>query len=367
MKKLPGSPEFRRMKTTLQIEVNKVKDSKIHTTDFDNLVFGKTISDHMFIADYENGEWSNLRIEPYAPLQLNPANATLHYGQSVFEGMKAYKDADGNILLFRADANQRRLNESAKRMCIPEVPEELFMEGLHQLLVLERDWIPNKPGYSLYVRPFVFATDDYLGIRPSEKYKFMIFTCPVGTYYSKPVSVKVEKTYTRAAEGGTGFAKAAGNYAGSLFPALLAQKQGFDQLLWTDSKTHQFIEESGTMNVMFMINGTLITAPTFTGTILKGITRDSVLTLAKEMDIPVEERFLHVNELHEALTTGTLEEAFGTGTAATIAHIAKIHVNGEDFVLPEKPENAFSHRVLKTLDDIKYGRVEDHRGWIIKI
>lgn len=355
------------MKTTLQIEISKTSQSKLAATDFDNLVFGKSISDHMFIADYKNGEWSDLRIEPYQPLMLDPGNATLHYGQSIFEGMKAYKNEAGEILLFRADANQKRLNESAVRMCIPELPEEIFMEGLMTLLDLDRDWIPNKPGYSLYIRPFIFAMDNYLGVRPSETYRFMIFTCPVGHYYAKPVSVKVEQKYTRAVEGGTGFAKAAGNYAGSLYPALLAQREGYDQLLWTDAKNHENIEESGTMNVMFMINDTLITAPTHTGTILKGITCDSVLHLAKEMGYVVEERFLKVAELEAALKNGSLQEAFGTGTAATIAHIAKIHVNGTDFELPEKPDYAFSHQVLKKLDDIKYGRTEDKRGWIMKV
>ncbi|AFL84981.1 branched chain amino acid aminotransferase apoenzyme [Belliella baltica DSM 15883] len=355
------------MNTTLTIDITKTSSSKLAQTNFDDLKFGQTISDHMFIADYENGEWGNFRIEPYAPLQLNPANATLHYGQSVFEGMKAYKNDAGETLLFRADANQKRLNESAKRMCIPELPENIFMEGLLQLLKIDSAWIPNRPGYSLYIRPFIFATDDYLGIRPSEKYKFMIFTCPVGHYYSKPVSVKVESKYTRAAEGGTGYAKAAGNYAGSLYPALLAQKEGYDQLLWTDGKSHQHIEESGTMNVMFIINDTLITAPTTTGTILKGITRDSVLTLAREMGVKVEERFLRVAELEDALKSHTLKEAFGTGTAATIAHISKIHISGNDYELPQKDETAFSNRVLKRLDDIKYGKIEDSHNWIIKL
>lgn len=355
------------MKTALAIEVTKTSNSKLAQTDFDNLLFGQTISDHMFIADYENGEWTNLRIVPYEPLQLNPANATLHYGQSVFEGMKAYKNEAGEILLFRADANQKRLNASAERMCIPAVPEEIFMEGLYKLLEIDRDWIPQKQGYSLYIRPFVFATDDYLGIRPSQKYSFMIFTCPVGHYYAKPVSVKVEQTYTRAAEGGTGFAKAAGNYAASLYPALQAQKQGYDQLLWTDGKTHQHIEESGTMNVMFVVNDTIITAPTHTGTILKGITRESVLILAKEMGYVVEERFMTVVELEKLLQAGKLTEAFGTGTAATIAHISKIHVNGQDYEMPAKDEDAFSNQVLRKLDAIKYGKVEDNHGWIRKV
>ncbi|GGF17916.1 branched-chain amino acid aminotransferase [Echinicola rosea] len=355
------------MNTTIDIQIKQTSQSKLPGTDFENLSFGQVMSDHMFVADYKNGEWQDFRVAPYAPLSLNPANATLHYGQSVFEGLKAYKDDHNNVLIFRPDANHRRLNESADRLCIPQIPEEIFMDGLRKLLEVDRDWIPNKPGCSLYIRPFIFATDDYLGIRPSATYKFMIFTCPVGHYYAKPVSVKVETKYTRAAEGGTGQAKAAGNYAGSLYPAQIAQKQGYDQLLWTDGKSHENIEESGTMNVMFIINDTLITAPTSKGTILKGITRDSVLTLAKEKGLEVDERFLTVTELKEALENNTLQEAFGTGTAATIAHIYKINVGDKDYDLPEKPADSFSYQVLETLDAIKYGRQEDTHGWITKV
>ena len=355
------------MKTQLALPVTKVQNSRLPETDFSNLVFGRTLSDHMFVADYKNGEWTDLRIEPYAPLSLNPANATLHYGQSIFEGMKAYRNENGKILIFRADANWKRLNESAERMCMPELPEELFMEGLAQLIDLDRDWVPTAKGASLYVRPFMFATDDYIGVKPSDTYKFIILTCPVGNYYSKPVSVKVETTFTRATEGGTGAAKTAGNYAASLYPARQAQKAGYDQLLWTDGKSHSKIEESGTMNVMFKINGTIITAPTNTGTILKGITRDSVIQLAKDWNEPLEERFLTVSELETALQNGTLEEAFGTGTAATIAHIQRINVNGKDYMLPNKSDDAFSNRVLAELDGIKYGTVADPHEWIISI
>lgn len=352
------------MKTTLSFPVYKTKNSKLQETDFSNLVFGQTISDHVFVADYKNGEWTDLRIEAYQPLSLNPANATLHYGQSIFEGMKAYRTPNGDVSVFRGDANWRRLNESAERMCMPTIPEEIFMEGLMQLLNLDRDWVPTAKGASLYVRPFMFATDDYIGVKPSETYKFMIFTCPVGNYYSKPVSVKVETEFTRATPGGTGAAKTAGNYAASLYPARRAQNLGYDQLLWTDGKNHQMIEESGTMNVMFKINGIIITAPTTTGTILKGITRDSVIQLAKDWNEPLEERFLSVSELEEALNAGTLEEAFGTGTAATIAHIERIHVNGRDYTLPTKNEDAFSYRVLGELDGIKYGTIADPHNWI---
>lgn len=355
------------MKTTLDFPVSRTTNSKLTSVDFSNLVFGKTISDHMFVADYKNGEWTDLRIEPYAPLQLSPANATLHYGQSIFEGMKAYKNSKGEVIVFRGDANWKRLNESAERMCMPQLPEEIFMEGLTQLLDLDRAWVPTAKGASLYVRPFMFATDDYIGVKPSETYKFMIFTCPVGNYYSKPVSVKVETNFTRATEGGTGAAKTAGNYAASLYPALQAQKSGYDQLLWTDGKSHSKIEESGTMNVMFKIDGKIITAPTNTGTILKGITRDSVIQLAKDWNEPLEERFLTVKELESALKDGSLEEAFGTGTAATIAHIERININGTDYNLPEKSVDTFSLRVLSELDGIKYGEIEDTHNWVIKI
>jgi len=355
------------MKTSLAIPVTKTTHSKLAETDFSNLVFGKVISDHMFVADYKNGEWTDLRIEPYAPMEIHPANAALHYGQSIFEGMKAYKSESGEILIFRGDANARRMNESAERMCMPAIPEEIFLEGLTQLIELDRDWVPSGKGSSLYIRPFMFAMDNYIGVKPSESYRFMIFTCPVGAYYNKPVAVKVETNFTRATEGGTGAAKTAGNYAASLYPALQAQKAGYDQLLWTDGKSHSKIEESGTMNVMFKINGTLITAPVNTGTILKGITRDSVIQLAKDWNEPLEERFLTVGELQEALESGNLQEAFGVGTAATIAFINKIQVNGKDYHLPESAEDSFAKRILKELDGIKYGEIADPHHWIIKI
>lgn len=355
------------MKTSLAIPVQTTTSSRLSQTDFSNLVFGKTISDHMFVADYKNGEWTDLRIEPYAPLVLSPANATLHYGQSIFEGLKAYRNEKDEVLVFRADANWARMNESAERMCMPFLPEEIFMEGLVQLVELDKGWVPSAKGSSLYIRPFMFAMDNYIGVKPSDTYRFIIFTCPVGNYYSKPVSVKVETEFTRATEGGTGAAKTAGNYAASLYPALKAQKAGYDQLLWTDGKSHSKIEESGTMNVMFKNNGTLITAPINSGTILKGITRNSVLQLAKDWGHPVEERFLTVGELEKALIDGTLEEAFGTGTAATIAHIERINVNGKDFILPSKNADAFSSKVLAELDGIKYGTVTDPHNWIIQI
>uniref|UniRef100_UPI0040472EE2 branched-chain amino acid aminotransferase n=1 Tax=Algoriphagus sp. TaxID=1872435 RepID=UPI0040472EE2 len=355
------------MQNSTPISLTKIANSKLPEIDFSSLVFGKSISDHMFVADYQNGSWGDFRIVPYGPMEIYPGNATLHYGQAIFEGMKAYKNEKGEVLVFRAEANAKRLNESAARMCMPQLPESIFLDALKQLLAVDRDWVPQGKGSSLYIRPFMFAMDNYLGVKPSDTYRFMIFTSPVGAYYSKPVSVKVETTYTRACEGGTGEAKAAGNYAASLYPALKAQKEGYDQLLWTDGKTHSQIEESGTMNVVFKINGTLITAPTNGGTILKGITRSSVLQLAKDWGQAVEERFLTVSELEDALKNESLEEAFGVGTAATIAFINKIHIHGKDYLLPEVAPNAFSKRVLLALDGIKYGELQDPHQWMLTI
>ena len=354
------------MAEALNIKINKIPESRIKEVDFSNIPFGKVYSDHMFVADYEGGEWKNFRISPYAPLQLSPANATLHYGQSVFEGMKAYKNKAGEVLIFRPNANYQRLNKSAERMCIPQVSEELFMTGLTELIKLDKDWVPNLPNTSLYIRPFIFAADDYIGIRPSDTYKFMIFTCPVGSYYSEPVKVKIEKNYSRAASGGTGAAKAAGNYAGSLFPAMQAHKLGYHQLIWTDALTHQYIEESGTMNVMFLIGDTLLTSPAG-DTILAGITRDSVLTLAREWGYQVEERKVKVKEVVDAIENGTLKEAFGTGTAATIAHIATIGHEGKDYDLPAVEGREFSNRVFKALDELKTGVTEDKHNWVYKL
>ncbi len=351
--------------TMLDIKINPITQSRLSEIDFETLPFGRVFSDHQFVADYSNGEWRDLRIEPYQKLALSPANACLHYGQSVFEGLKAYNDAEKNIILFRPDENFKRLNWSARRMCIPEIPEEIYTEGMRLLLDLDRNWIPPTQGASLYVRPFIYAADDYLGIRPSDTYKFMIFTCPVGSYYSEPVRVKIETEYSRACEGGTGSAKAAGNYAASLYPAQLAQRQGYHQLIWTDSKTHQYIEEAGTMNVMFVIGNQLITAEAG-DTILGGITRKSVLQIAREWGVEVEERKLAVTELIQALEDGTFVEAFGTGTAATIAPICQIAHDGKDYELPAVSEAALSKRLLNELEAVRRGRKADTRNWIWK-
>ncbi len=354
------------MTETLQIAVEKAAQSRIAELDLNNIQFGKIYSDHMFMADYVNGQWNDLRIKPYGNLSISPANTTLHYAQSIFEGLKAYRAANGDVLVFRPEANARRLNKSAARMCIPEIPEEMFMNALTELIRLDKQWVPSKPGTSLYIRPVVFGMDPYVGIRPSTNFLFLIITSPVGGYYSKPVKVKVETSFTRAAPGGTGAAKTAGNYAAALYPMVLGQQQGYDQLLWTDAKEHAYFEESGTMNVMFLLNGKLITAPTG-DTILDGITRNSVLTLAREWGYPVEERKVAVKEVIDGIKAGNLQEAFGVGTAATIAHISTIGYDGIDYELPSVEGRQLSNRLLTTLDDIKYGKVEDTHGWIYRI
>jgi branched-chain amino acid aminotransferase len=350
------------MTNTLDIDIQKTVKSRISEVDFENIPFGKVYSDHMFIAEYSNGKWGNFHIRPYGNLSLSPANSAIHYGQSIFEGMKAYKTVDGQVNIFRPHENFRRINHSAERMCMPEIPEELFFGGMESLINLDKDWIPEKKGTSLYVRPYMFATDEYIGIKPSDNYVFIIFTCPVGAYYSKPVNVKIETKYTRAIEGGTGSAKAAGNYAASLYPAKLAQAEGYHQLIWTDGKDHKFIEESGTMNLMFMASDTIYTAPTG-DTILKGVTRDSVLTLARDWGVKVDERPIEVRELVDACRSGKIQDAFGTGTAATIAHIANIGYENERFELPPVENREFSNKVLETLEGIKHGSIEDKFNW----
>lgn len=354
------------MVDTLNIDYRLKSESKLKDVDFSKVIFGRVYSDHMFMSDYKDKTWGKHRIVPYEHLSFSPGSAVLHYAQSVFEGLKAYRNDAGEVLIFRPDMNLKRLNVSAKRMCIPEIPEEVFMGGMTELLKIDKDWVPGLPGTSLYIRPFAFALDEYIGIRPSDTYQFIIFTCPVGSYYSKPVKVKIETHYTRASEGGTGFAKAAGNYAASLYPAKLAQEKGYDQLIWTDGKEHKYIEEAGTMNVMFLINNKLITS--LAGdSILNGITRDSVLTLARDWGMEVEERKVSVDEIISACKSGELQEAFGVGTAATIAHIDLIAYDGVDYQLKPVENREFSNHILKTLDEIRTGRAEDKFGWIYKL
>lgn len=351
---------------TLTIPTQTVSQSRISELDFNNIEFGKIFADHMLVVDYKDGAWQTPEIKPYGNMPLSPATSALHYGQAIFEGMKAYKNAAGDILLFRPLDNFRRLNISGERMCIPELPEEIFMQGLEQLLRLDAAWVPPTAGCALYIRPFIFATDDFIGVRPSSSYRFVVFSCPVGAYYGQPLRVAIEPNYVRSAEGGAGYAKAAGNYGAALYPARKMQERGYHQLIWTDAREHKYIEESGTMNVMFVIDGKLVT-PAVSTTILAGITRDSVLQIARDKGIPVEERKVAVSEIVEAHKAGKLQEAFGTGTAATIAQIATIHYNGEDMNLPALEGREISNSIAAELDRIKTGQAPDAHNWIHKI
>lgn len=348
------------------IKITKVSVSKLLTMSLENIPFGKYFTDHMLEADYVNGAWTNVSIKPYQALQLDPSLAAIHYGQSIFEGIKAYKNQEGEAAIFRPDENFKRFNLSAERMCMPQVPEEIFMEGMCQLIELDKDWIPNMKDHALYIRPFMFSTDALLGVRPSESYKFLIILSPTGPYYAKPMKILVEENYTRAAPGGVGFSKNAGNYGGSMMAAKMANKQGYDQVLWTDAHEHKWLQEVGMMNVFFLINGVAVTPSLEEGTILHGVTRKSVMTLLKEMGIKVEERRINVDELVAAYQSGQLQEVFGTGTAATIAPIQELKY--KDHVMPfDLSKFTVSPAIKQQLDDIKEGRVADIHGWMYKI
>lgn len=352
--------------TGQKIAIERTRDSRLPATDLSNIKFGRVFSDHMFVMDFADGAWGRPVIRPFADMLMSPATLVLHYSQTIFEGLKAYRQADGGVALFRPQANIARMNRSAHRMCMPAIPEDLFLEALTELVRLDRDWIPGGADASLYIRPFMFASDTYIGVRPSEGYRFIIFTCPVGAYYTEPVRVKVETTYSRAFPGGTGEAKCGGNYAGGLYPAKLGQDQGFHQLVWTDGLTHRYIEESGTMNIFFNVDGTLVT-PALDGTILRGITRDSMIRIAQDLGVRVEERKVSVEEIQQAARNGKLRSAFGAGTAATIAHIQSIAFGDEVFELPDVATRELANRIGNRLDDIRRGRVDDAFGWMVPV
>ena len=354
------------MTDTLEIEINRIESSRLNDVDFENLQFGKVFTDHMLMCQYTNGEWSAPKIMPYGNIPLSPASSMIHYGQSIFEGLKAFRTEANVVVVFRPEKNWARFNASATRLCMPEIPKEIFVEGLRQLINLDRAWVPNSSDSSLYIRPFMFATDALLGVKPSETYMFMIILAPVGPYYPKPLHLKIETHYTRAAMGGVGAAKAAGNYASALYPAKLAQEQCIDQLIWTDAKEHKYLEEAGTMNMMLVIGDTLITPP-LTATILPGVTRDSFLTLAREAGVNVEERRISTDEVVEAAKAGTLREVFGVGTAATIANVVKITFEDKTFELPAIETRKISPAIGEKLLRIKKGQEEDTHGWNITI
>ena len=343
------------------MRIQRAEKSKIHDINFDTLPFGEVFTDHMFVCDYVDGEWIDPRIIPYQPIQMDPSASVLHYGQAVFEGMKAYKDDQGNAWLFRPEDNHARINKSSARLAIPEFPKEYFMNGLNELIALDKDWIRAGEGNSLYVRPFVFANEAAVSAAASNRYKFMIICSPVKAYYSGEVNVLVSENYSRAASGGVGFAKAAGNYAASFYPTQLALKEGYQQIIWTDASTHQYLEECGTMNVFFRINDTLITAPT-TDTILDGITRKSVIQIAQDAGINVEVRPVSITEIIEAHKNGSLKEIFGAGTAVVISPINSIGYQGENYLI-EKQDHPFAAMIKDKIINIQYNLSEDPYGW----
>ena len=346
--------------------ITKIERSKLNDINLDNIPFGKYMTDYMLEVDYENGKWQTPEIKPYQPLLMAPSLAAIHYGQSIFEGVKAYKNADGEPYIFRPLDNFKRFNKSAERMQMPTIPEEIFIDGMKQLIKLDINWIPAKDEHSLYIRPFMFSTDETIGVKPSENYKFMIILSPTGPYYSTPMRIYVEEQYVRAVPGGIGFAKAAGNYGGSMFPTAQAKLKGYDQVLWTDAFEHKYVQECGTMNVVFIIGNTAVTPDLSTGTILDGVTRDSVIVLLKEMGLTVEERPLNIDEVIEAHKAGTLKEVFGTGTAATISLIKELRY--KDYVMNFEVEKwEVAPKVKKMLNDIRYGKSSDNNGWMMKL
>lgn len=320
----------------------------------------------MFIADYREGVWQDFRIVPFGHFSMHPASMALHYGQAIFEGMKASKSTDGQALLFRPEMHAKRINRSAARMMMPDFPEDVFVEALHALIDLDASWIPPQEGSALYVRPYMFATDEFIGVRPSETYKFVIFTGPVGPYYAKPVRLKVEQEFVRAVPGGTGEAKAAGNYAASLLPASLAQKQGFDQVVWMGGPEMKHIQEVGTMNIFFVIDGKVVT-PNTDGAILHGITRDSFLQILAKKGIPCETRPITIDEIVEAYKNGKLQEAFGAGTAAVVSHVAEIAYGDTMITLPPVEDRKVGKLLKDYIDGLRSGRIEDTHDWVVPV
>ncbi len=354
------------MNTSLSnISIEKAKVSKIDQVDFDNLAFGSVYTDHMLVCDYKNGSWDAPKIVPYQPITLDPSSKIFHYGQSIFEGMKAYKDTNDEAWMFRPLDNLKRLNISANRMCIPELPEEYFIDGLKALLQLEKNWIPKTAGSSLYIRPFIFASGNGFHASPADEYKFIIACAPSGAYFSGKVSVLIEETYSRSANGGVGYAKTGGNYAGQFYPTQLAVEKGYNQVIWTDDNTHEYIEEAGAMNIFIRINDTLITGPT-SDRILDGITRKSLIQIAEDEGLEVAVRKITVTEVIKAAENGSLKEMFGAGTAAVISPIASFGYKGTDYDLPIM-EDSYAVKLKKLITDIQYNRGEDKYGWRFKV
>ncbi len=350
----------------LPISVETVKESKLSKIDFNNMPFGKTFSDHMMVCEYYDGKWQTAKIQPYQNISISPACNVFHYGQAVFEGMKAYyKQDESGIVLFRPEKNLERLNKSAVRMSMPEVPKELFMEGVKKLIELDKDFIPKTPGSSLYIRPFIIGTEPFIGVRTSDRYLFCIIIGPTGPYYGEPISVLVYDSYIRSTKGGYGAAKAAGNYAGTLYPVELAKKMGYKDVLWLDGEQKKYASEVGTMNIFFVIDGKL-TTPETDGTILEGITRDSVIKIAKDFGYTVEERSISIDEIIAAHDAGKLTEMFGTGTAAVVNPVNRFGYKGKDYLLDDKAFT-IAPKIKKELEGIQKCTIEDRFNWVVEV
>lgn len=347
--------------TTSEIDIVKSQTSKITSVDFDNLAFGRVFTDHMFVCDFKNGEWQKPQIMPYQPMTFEPSARVFHYGQAVFEGMKAYKDKNDSIFLFRPTQNFERINKSAARMAIPEFPKDYFFSGLETLLNLDKDWIKSGLDSSLYLRPFVIATEPAISASPANEYRFMIICSPAKAYYNEPVRVLFAEKYSRSADGGVGFAKAAGNYGAQFYPTNLAQKEGFQQIIWTDASTHDYLEEAGTMNIFFRIGDRLVTAPN-NDRILDGVTRKSIIQLAEDLNIGCEVRRVSVKEIKDAAKNGSLKEIFGAGTAAVISPVSAFGHNGDVFEL-EQIEDSYAKLFKSTLLKIQHNLAEDRHNW----
>lgn len=354
----------------LNIRYELTQQPKNKPDENDPLIFGTIFTDHMFIMDYEEGKgWHDARIIPYQPLSLMPSAMVFHYGQEMFEGLKAYNSEDGNVLLFRPDKNIERANNTNRRLCIPEIKEEDFLDALKAIVKVDKDWIPNKPGTSLYIRPFIIATDPYLGVRPSHTYKFIIILSPVGAYYKEglnPVKIWIEDEYVRAVRGGIGEAKTGGNYVASLKSQVKAHEEGYSQVLWLDGVERKYIEEVGAMNIFFKINGVVIT-PMLTGSILPGVTRASVIELCKGWGYRVEERKISVDEIYEAAKTGALEECFGTGTAAVISPVGELRFEDQKIQITGGNIGELSQRLYDTVTGIQVGKIKGPEGWCVVV
>lgn len=360
----------KRERKVMEIRIERTTCPKEKPGQDNPLVFGTIFTDHMFEMDYEEGKgWHDPRVVPYHKLELEPSCMVFHYGQEMFEGLKAYKAEDGRILLFRPDKNIERANRSNRRLCIPELPPEIFMEGLKAVVSADRDWIPTKPGTSLYVRPFVIATDPFLGVRPSYTYKFMIILSPVGAYYESgldPVKIWIEDEYVRAVKGGIGEAKTGGNYVASLASQVKAHDEGYSQVLWLDGVHRKYIEEVGAMNIFFKINGTVVT-PELNGSILPGVTRDSVIALCREWGVPVEERRISVDEVVEAAASGAMEECFGTGTAAVISPVGELRYEEQRMAIGGGRIGDLTQKFYDTITGIQLGKLQGPKGWSVEV